>query len=293
MKQNVASQLISAQMVSATDGSDQTTGTCNVAVEIDGSAGTGGTATHIANGKWEYAPIQSDTNGSYLTFQFVITGALTTTVQVYTGFPQSVDNETRLAVIEADTNELQGDDVPTLISNLDAVVDTVKAETALIVADTNELQSDDVPGLIASLDAVVDTVKVDTAAILLDTAEIGTAGAGLTNIGTIATVTDVTNQVTADVTGIGGSATAATNLSASALGIVVGAATATTLTTTTMSTGLSEATDDHYIGRIIVWTSGVLLNQATDITDYTGSTKLLTFTAVTEAPSDTDTFVIV
>ena len=293
MKQNVASQLISAQMVSATDGSDQTTGTCNVAVEIDGSAGTGGTATHIANGKWEYAPIQSDTNGSYLTFQFVITGALTTTVQVYTGFPQSVDNETRLAVIEADTNELQGDDVPTLISNLDAVVDTVKAETALIVADTNELQSDDVPGLIASLDAVVDTVKVDTAAILLDTAEIGAAGAGLTNIGTIATVTDVTNQVTADVTGIGGSATAATNLSASALGIVVGAATATTLTTTTMSTGLSEATDDHYIGRIIVWTSGVLLNQATDITDYTGSTKLLTFTAVTEAPSDTDTFVIV
>ena len=293
MKQNVASQLISAQMVSATDGSDQTTGTCNVAVEIDGSAGTGGTATHIANGKWEYAPIQSDTNGSYLTFQFVITGALTTTVQVYTGFPQSVDNETRLAVIEADTNELQGDDVPTLISNLDAVVDTVKAETALIVADTNELQSDDVPGLIASLDAVVDTVKVDTAAILIDTAEIGAAGAGLTNIGTIATVTDVTNQVTADVTGIGGSATAAANLSASALGIVVGAATATTLTTTTMSTGLSEATDDHYIGRIIVWTSGVLLNQATDITDYTGSTKLLTFTAVTEAPSDTDTFVIV
>ena len=84
MKKNVGSQLISAQMASATDGSNQTTGTCNVAVEIDGAAGTGGTATHIANGKWEYAPIQADTNGDYLTFQFVISGAITSTVQVYT-----------------------------------------------------------------------------------------------------------------------------------------------------------------------------------------------------------------
>ncbi len=107
MKQNVASQIVSAQMVSTTDGSDVTSGTCNVAVEIDGTAGTGGTATHIANGKWEYTPIQADTNGSYLTFQFVITGAVTSTVQVYTTFPQTVDNETRLATIETDTADLQ------------------------------------------------------------------------------------------------------------------------------------------------------------------------------------------
>ena len=39
----------------------------------------------------------------------------------------------------------------TEIAALDAVVDTVKAETALIVADTNELQTDDVPTLIAAL----------------------------------------------------------------------------------------------------------------------------------------------
>jgi len=142
-------------------------------------------------------------------------------------------------------------------------------------------------------EAKQDIIDTNVDSILVDTAEIGTAGAGLTNIGTIATCTTVTNEVTADVTKIGGDATAATNLSASALGIETGAATATTLTTTTMSTNLSETTDDHYIGRIIVWTSGVLANQATDITDYTGSSKLLTFTATTEAPSDTDTFVIV
>tara|TARA_R110000787_G_scaffold66678_14_gene149606 strand:+ start:2362 stop:2970 length:609 start_codon:yes stop_codon:yes gene_type:complete len=51
----------------------------------------------------------------------------------------------------------------------DALIEAIKAETALIVADTNELQVDDVPGLIAALDAVVDTVKAETALIVADT----------------------------------------------------------------------------------------------------------------------------
>lgn len=49
----------------------------------------------------------------------------------------------------------------------------IKAETALIVADTNELQVDWVNG--GRLDLIID-------AILVDTAEIGTAGAGLSDI---------------------------------------------------------------------------------------------------------------
>ena len=84
MKRNTASQLVSAQMIAIADGSNVIAGTCNVAVEIDGVPGTGGTATHIANGKWEFAPIQADTDGNYLTFQFSITGAITQTVQVFT-----------------------------------------------------------------------------------------------------------------------------------------------------------------------------------------------------------------
>ena len=60
-----------------------------------------------------------------------------------------------------------------------------------------------------------------------------------------------------------------------------------------MTSNLSEATDDHYNGRTVIWTSGVLTNQATDITDYTGATGMLTYTAVTEAPGVADTFVIV
>ena len=99
--------------------------------------------------------------------------------------------------------------------------------------------------------------------------------------------------MSSDAVAISGSTDAADKLEASAETIETGAAAAGTLSTTQMTTNLTEATDDHYNGRIIIWTSGVLLRQATDITDYTGSTKMLTFTATTEAPSDGDTFVIV
>ncbi len=87
-------------------------------------------------------------------------------------------------------------------------------------------------------------------------------------------------------------AAAAAKLALSAAGIESGAAEAGTLSTTQMTTDLSEATDDHYIGAVIVWTSGVLAKQRSDITDSAGASGLLTFTAVTEAPSAGDTFVI-
>jgi hypothetical protein len=48
-------------------------------------------------------------------------------------------------------------------------MDSNSTQLADIVADTNELQTDNIPGLISTLDAVVDTVKVDTADILVDT----------------------------------------------------------------------------------------------------------------------------
>lgn len=97
----------------------------------------------------------------------------------------------------------------------------------------------------------------------------------------------------ADTLAINASTAAAAQLAKSAAVIVSGAAAAGTLSTTQMTTDLTEATDDHYNGRIIIWTSGVLTGQATAITDYAGSNKMVTFTAVTEAPGVGDTFVIV
>jgi len=99
----------------------------------------------------------------------------------------------------------------------------------------------------------------------------------------------------ATVEAINGSTSAAGRLRLSTLTMVPGTATAHQLSTSQMSNNLAETTDDHYNGRIILWTSGNLKNQATDITDYTGfdgTSALLTFTAVTEAPANNNTFII-
>jgi len=161
----------------------------------------------------------------------------------------------------------------------------------LIVADTNELQTDDTPGALVALDAKIDTIDnfLDTeiASILEDT--------GTTLPGTLTTIAGYLDTEIAAIKAVTDALTAASaaKLAASAGVIIVGAAAAGTLSTTQMTTDLTEATDDHYNGRIIIWTSGVLLGQATDITDYAGASKMFTYTAVTEAPTAADAFIIV
>ncbi len=103
---------------------------------------------------------------------------------------------------------------------------------------------------------------------------------------------DGDNHIVADARKISTSSSAADNLEAGALGIVVGTC-STGSTTTSIVTNLTEATDDHYNGRVIIFTSGALAGQASDITDYNGTTKAITCTALTEAPANSDAFVIV
>jgi len=58
-------------------------------------------------------------------------------------------------------------------------------------------------------------------------------------------------------------------------------------------TNLTEATNDHYNGHIVMFTSGVLAGQARLIIDYDGTTKEITVhPSLTDAPSATDAFVI-
>lgn len=58
---------------------------------------------------------------------------------------------------------------------------------------------------------------------------------------------------------------------------------------------ITEASPDHFNGRVIVFVTGNLLGQATDITDYAqnGGRGHFTVTALTEIPGNNDTFVIV
>ena len=85
MRKNVASQTISAQLNSKTDGSAVTSGTTTV--YVTGDAGTqasgGGTVTHEGQGCWSYVPTQAETNYSHVSFTFVNTSAISQTVQTY------------------------------------------------------------------------------------------------------------------------------------------------------------------------------------------------------------------
>ena len=96
MKKNVASQVVGAQMVSATDGS-AFTGSVTVAVTGDGGTqATGsvgsGACTHEGNGFHTYAPAQAETNYDHVAFTFTGSGAVPVSVQIYTSFPQTGDS---------------------------------------------------------------------------------------------------------------------------------------------------------------------------------------------------------
>lgn len=94
------------------------------------------------------------------------------------------------------------------------------------------------------------------------------------------------------------SAGAVTALNNSAGQIIAGTVDTASFTPTTSqfeADDITESTDDHYVGRAIIFTSGSLAGQATSITDYelSGSNGKFTVATMTEAPGNNDTFVIV
>lgn len=105
---------------------------------------------------------------------------------------------------------------------------------------------------------------------------------------TVDTVVDAIKVVT-DALG----SAAAAKLADSMTGVISTAINDASASTTAFVTDLTETTDDHYNSRIIVFISGNLAGQATDITDYDGATKTVTVTALTEAPANNDQFVII
>jgi hypothetical protein len=101
-------------------------------------------------------------------------------------------------------------------------------------------------------------------------------------------------RMDSDVEAINASTEAADDLQFSAATIVRGTVVADAGNSTTqMKTNLTPATNDHYKDRKIYFTSGVLADQATSISTYDGTTKILTFPAITSVPAADVTFVIV
>lgn len=154
MKQNVASQVIGAQMVSATDGSAFTGA---VTVSVTGNGGTqatgsvgAGACTHEGNGFHTYAPAQAETNYTHVAFTFTGTGAVPATVQVYTTFPQTGDGFARLGAPAG--------------ASVSADVAAVKVDTAAILIDTAEIGAAG-----AGLTVLATQTSVNTIDDLLDT----------------------------------------------------------------------------------------------------------------------------
>jgi hypothetical protein len=185
-----------------------------------------------------------------------------------------------LAATQASIDAIETDTSTTLQAELDAIqaavitnaagadiaadIIAVKAETANILTDTGTT----IPGTITTLQADTDDIQTRLPAAL------------------------ISGRMDSDVEAINDSAPAAVNLSASALSVVPAVCEGTP-STTVIQTDLAEATDDHYIGRIAIFTSGAAAFQASDITDYTGSTGTITVTALTTAPAASDTLVII
>lgn len=157
--------------------------------------------------------------------------------------------------------------------------------------------------LTAADDAVITAVATlqttaNTIAGYLDTEVAAILAAVDTEVAAIKAKTDsltftVANQVDSNVKAISDDATAADRLEAGLDGVIVGQVNAGVPTTTAfIGDGFTEATNDHFKGRLLTFISGALTGQSTQITAYTGGTQTFTVVALTEAPADNDYFVI-
>lgn len=104
----------------------------------------------------------------------------------------------------------------------------------------------------------------------------------------------LTSSNGANVAAVAGNAESAANLGASLSAMQVGAVIAGALTASSFPTDLESTTNSAYQGRVVVFTSGVLIQQVGNIISYDGATRTIgvggPFTA---APAASDTFIIV
>jgi hypothetical protein len=76
--------------------------------------------------------------------------------------------------------------------------------------------------------------------------------------------------------------------------VVIGVGSTTTdVKLSTVEGGAPSSTNDMFNGRVIIFTSGALAGQATSISDYDGGSTTATVVALTGAPANGVTAVIV
>jgi hypothetical protein len=151
MIKNGSGQSIGAQMTTAADGTDFTS---TVTVYVTGDNGTqtlgsvgSGVCTHEGNGYHSYAPAQAETNYDHIAFTFIGTGAISSTLQLYTSYPQTGDSYARLGAPAGASVSADIADVPTVgefnartllaADYFDPAADTVANVTTVGTCTTN------------------------------------------------------------------------------------------------------------------------------------------------------------
>ena len=172
MRKNTTGQYVAFQAISKTDGSDVITGTPVVYYTIDGGtqAQTTATAVHEGNGQWSVALSQAETNGDHIVFSFVLTGAITQTVNVYT--------------LDADLTNL--DVAVSTRSIFDASTDTVTTDAASRTASQADVSSLATAASIAGLNDFDPVNDVVARVTLVDTTTSNTDMRGTDGANTIA-----------------------------------------------------------------------------------------------------------
>ena len=183
-----------------------------------------------------------------------------------------------------DSDQLQNDnfvsDVHSRLVVIEASIDSDQLQTEASI-DSDQVQNDDFVSNIHSRLVVMETandsdqVIISDAILVIDDLLDTEVPAITSNLLIIASDTVVIESQTTVMNS----------------GLVTGACEGTP-TTTVIQTNLAEITDDHYIGRIIVFTSGNALGEASNITDYAGGTGTVTVALMTTAPANLDTFTI-
>ncbi len=190
------------------------------------------------------------------------------------------------------------------VVNVDTV-DTTTTNTDMRGTDDAALASVATEARLSELDAATGGKMANEVDVIKT--EIGTAGAGLTDLGGMSTAMKAEVNAEADTAiadydpPTNAEFEARTPTAAQLAYIVENAATGMPVTFTTSGGSTTaavinqvdgasgSATDDQYNGRLLVFTNGTLKGVVTDITDYDGGTTTATITAIPFAPTASHT----
>lgn len=194
MRKNISGQVVTAQLISLSDGSNVTTGTVTVFVTGDGGTQTsgGGTVTHEGNGTWSYLPTQVETNFNHVVFTFTHASAITAAIQLYTiSFdPHDVTN-LGLSNLDATVSSRSTFNPATdTVANVTLVATTTDVTNGVTVATNNDKTGYSISGTKTTLDALNDIAATD----IVSAGAITTLSGAVVNVDTVDTCTTNTDM---------------------------------------------------------------------------------------------------